>query len=81
MSDPMRVTSHPRIATRFTRLGDDANASLPHSRRWRGTGRHGGVPDSLHHEFSVEELQPQRLPAADNSGPVRAGFNLERNHQ
>jgi hypothetical protein len=32
-------------------------------------------------EFSVEELQPQPLPAENNSSPTRAGFDLERNHQ
>ena len=33
------------------------------------------------YEFSVEEPQPQRLPAENNSSPRRAGFDLERNHQ
>ena len=76
MRTPMQVSPHPEAAARFTRTGDATGRRLEDSRLHHA--RALGAPT---HEFSVEGLQPQRSPAADNSDPVRAGFNLERNHQ
>ena len=76
MTARMQVTSHPLSVARFTRTGDATGCRMDHSRL-----HHGRALRAPAYEFSVEGLQPQRSPAADNSDPLRAGFNLERNHQ